>query len=173
MKQNTIENEIDFLYQQRQEIVKEKEYYLKELERINEKINVLEKDYYPLLNKYHIHKILSFLTFLLAFSTNNFINNKMHSGVYSNQKAIFETIELIIYIIPFIGSIDLYFQDEDLRNEIKRQKEELKKYYEEVKKNKHILKLLNYTDQDLESVISSKYALLMCFRKNDVKTLQK
>ena len=43
MKQNTIENEIDFLYQQRQEIVKEKEYYLKELERINEKINVLEK----------------------------------------------------------------------------------------------------------------------------------
>ena len=48
MKQNTIENEIDFLYQQRQELVKEKEYYLKELERINEKINVLEKDYYSL-----------------------------------------------------------------------------------------------------------------------------
>ena len=38
MKQNTIENEIGFLYQQRKEIVKEKEYYLKELERINEKI---------------------------------------------------------------------------------------------------------------------------------------
>ena len=121
-----------------------------------------------------IDKIISFFTFTLAFYTNNIIDNKIHNSILQdNSKAILETLEFLIYLIPFIGSIDFYFKDENLRNEIKKQKDELKKYYEAVKKIKHILKLFNYTYKDLESLISSKYAILIYLRKNDVKTLQK
>ena len=51
----------------------------------------------------------------------------------------------------------------------------MKKYssFQSLNKAKILLKILNYTDRELELVISSKYALLMYARKNDVKTLKK
>lgn len=98
MDSDKIYEEIKNLYNQKKEITLMKKYYLNELQKIKEVTYNLENDYYPLLKQYQMNKVISFLTFILAFYANNTIDNKINKNfILGNQKIILETIELIIY----------------------------------------------------------------------------
>lgn len=174
MDLDKINEEIKGLYDQKKEITLIKEYYLNELQKIKEITNNLETDYYPLLKQYRMNKLISFLTFILAFYANNTIDNKINKNFISgNQKIILETIELIIYLIPFIGTINTYFNDLPLKVEIRNRKKELKKYYGMIKKYKCLLNILDTTNRELQEVIVSKYYFLSYLNKNNMKMLSK
>ena len=134
----------------------------------------LENDYYPLLKQYQMNKVISFLTFILSFYANNTIDNKINKNfILGNQKIILETIELIIYIIPFIGTINNYFNDLPLKEEIRNRKQELKNYYMTIKKYKCLLKILDNTNRELQEVIVSKYYFISYLNKNNIKMMSK
>ena len=121
-----------------------------------------------------MNKVISFLTFILAFYANNTIDNKINKNfILGNQKIILETIELIIYIIPFIGTINNYFNDLPLKEEIRNRKQELKNYYMTIKKYKCLLKILDNTNRELQEVIVSKYYFISYVNKNNIKMMSK
>lgn len=174
MDSDKIYEEIKNLYDQKKEITLMKEYYLNELQKIKEVTYNLENDYYPLLKKYQMNKVISFLTFILAFYANNTIDNKINKNFISgNQKIILETIELIIYIIPFIGTINNYFNDLPLKEEIRNRKQELKNYYMTIKKYKCLLKILDNTNRELQEIIVSKNYFISYVNKNNIKMMSK
>ena len=87
MDLDKINEEIKGLYDQKKGITLIKEYYLNELQKIKEITNNLETDYYPLLKQYRMNKLISFLTFILAFYANNTIDNKINKNFISGNQS--------------------------------------------------------------------------------------
>lgn len=146
------------LYEEKKENKKEMVEYEKILISFQEKINIKKDDINNKLFKYRFQKIISFLTFVLAFYANDKINKNFNLGVLeATKKFIIETIELIIYILPVASLVDVEINNKDLKEETKELKYDLRDMKKELKRHKIKYSHLKMANQVLDDMILTCY----------------
>lgn len=164
------------LYEEKKENKKEMVEYEKILISFQEKINIKKDDINNKLFKYRFQKIISFLTFVLAFYANDKINKNFNLGVLeATKKFIIETIELIIYILPVASLVDVEINNKDLKEETKELKYDLNDMKNELKRHKIKYRHLKMANQVLDDMILTCYTKITDInedKENDDKRIE-
>lgn len=146
------------LYDQKKENKKEMVEYEKVLASFQNEINTKKDEIDDKLFKYRFQKVISFLTFVLAFYANNKINKNFNLGVMeATRKFVIETIELIIYILPVASLIDVEINNQDLKKETRKLKYELIDMKKDLEEYKNKYRRLKMTDHVLNSMLFACY----------------
>ena len=145
------------LYDQKKENKKEMVEYEKVLASFQNEINTKKDEIDDKLFKYRFQKVISFLTFVLAFYANDKINKKLNLDGLITKKIIIETLELIIYILPVASLIDVKINNQDLKKETRELKYELINMKKELEIHKNDYHRLKITDHVLNNMLFACY----------------
>ena len=145
------------LYDQKKENKKEMVEYEKVLASFQNEINTKKDEIDDKLFKYRFQKVISFLTFVLAFYANDKINKKLNLDGLITKKIIIETLELIIYILPVASLIDVEINNQDLKKETRELKYELINMKKELEIHKNKYRRLKMTDHVLNNMLLACY----------------
>ena len=145
------------LYDQKKENKKEMVEYEKVLASFQNEINTKKDEIDDKLFKYRFQKVISFLTFVLAFYANNKINKKLNLDGLITKKIIIETLELIIYLLPVASLIDVEINNQDLKKETRKLKYELIDMKKDLEEYKNKYRRLKMTDHVLNSMLFACY----------------
>ena len=145
------------LYDQKKENKKEMVEYEKVLASFQNEINTKKDEIDDKLFKYRFQKVISFLTFVLAFYANDKINKKLNLDGLITKKIIIETLELIIYLLPVASLIDVEINNQDLKKETRKLKYELIDMKKDLEEYKNKYRRLKMTDHVLNSMLFACY----------------
>lgn len=164
------------LYDQKKENQKEMAEYEKVLAFFQNEINTKKDEIDDKLFKYRLQKVISFLTFVLAFYANDKINKNLNLGVMeATRKFVIETIELIIYILPVASLVDVEINNKDLKEETRELKNELSDMKNELKRHKIKYRHLKIANQVLDDMILTCYTKITDInevKENDDKRIE-
>lgn len=156
---------LDKLYDLKSKNTREINFYRGIIVSINKDTNLKKDELNDKLSKYRIFRIVNFLSFVLAFYTNNVISKYINSRILDDiRRNILELMELIIYFIPVIAVFDTETRNRDLKEEIKTKKDEFKLSRAKLHKYKIKYRNLIMENRTIEEMILSCYT-----RMNDLK----
>ena len=145
------------LYDRKEKNTTEIAKYEKFLSSFQEEIKIKKDKINDKLLKYRLQKVISFLTFVLAFYANDKINKKLNLDGLITKKIIIETLELIIYILPVASLIDVEINNQDLKKETRELKYELINMKKELEIHKNKYRRLKMTDHVLNNMLLACY----------------
>lgn len=149
---------LDKLYELKSKNIKEVNSYKEIINKLKDEMNSKKDILNNELSKYRVLKVINFLSFLLAFYTNNVITNYIDARILNDvRRSILELTELIIYIIPVLGVVDTETRNRDLKDEIKSLKEEIKTCRDNLQEHKNKYRHLIIENRTVEEMILSCY----------------
>ena len=152
-----LKNLFNRLYDKKEKNTIEIAEYEKFLSSFQEEIKIKKENINDKLFKYRLQKVISFLTFVLAFYANDKINKKLNLDGLITKKIIIETLELIIYLLPVASLIDVEINNKDLKKETRKLKYELIDMKKDLEEYKNKYRRLKMTDHVLNSMLFACY----------------
>ena len=152
-----LKNLFNRLYDKKEKNTIEIAEYEKFLSSFQEEIKIKKENINDKLFKYRLQKVISFLTFVLAFYANDKINKKLNLDGLITKKIIIETLELIIYLLPVAYLIDVEINNQDLKKETRKLKYELIDMKKDLEEYKNKYRRLKMTDHVLNSMLFACY----------------
>ncbi|MCI5701307.1 MAG: hypothetical protein MR266_00825 [Erysipelotrichaceae bacterium] len=152
-----LKNLFNRLYDKKEKNTIEIAEYEKFLSSFQEEIKIKKENINDKLFKYRLQKVISFLTFVLAFYANDKINKKLNLDGLITKKIIIETLELIIYLLPVASLIDVEINNQDLKKETRKLKYELIDMKKDLEEYKNKYRRLKMTDHVLNSMLFACY----------------
>ena len=152
-----LKNLFNRLYDKKEKNTIEIAEYEKFLSSFQEEIKIKKENINDKLFKYRLQKVISFLTFVLAFYANDKKNKKLNLDGLITKKIIIETLELIIYLLPVASLIDVEINNQDLKKETRKLKYELIDMKKDLEEYKNKYRRLKMTDHVLNSMLFACY----------------
>ena len=152
-----LKNLFNRLYDKKEKNTIEIAEYEKFLSSFQEEIKIKKENINDKLFKYSLQKVISFLTFVLAFYANDKINKKLNLDGLITKKIIIETLELIIYLLTVASLIDVEINNQDLKKETRKLKYELIDMKKDLEEYKNKYRRLKMTDHVLNSMLFACY----------------
>lgn len=165
---------LDCLYNQKKKNNNEITEYKKYLTSIQEEISEKKDKLDDTLANYRFQKVISFLTFVLAFLINDKINNNSDlANMQTTKKLIVETLELINYFLPVASLINVEVLNKDKKQSAKELKYELIDMKSKLKEYKLKYRHLKLEEQLLDEMILSCYTKITDIREyNKTKKIE-
>lgn len=146
------------LYDRKEKNTTEIAKYEKFLSSFQEEIKIKKDKINDKLFKYRLQKVISFLTFVLAFYANDKIKKNFNLDILgATRKFVIETIELIIYLLPVASLVSVEINNKELKEETRKLKYELINMKKELEEYKNKYRRLKITDHVLNSMLFACY----------------
>lgn len=158
IEKQELEELLTHLHELRNRITENMKTQEKSLNFWNEKVDAKTNEIDDFSKKYRFNRFINFLSFLLAVLINGKINKQINTGIVeTNKKYLLETLELLIYFIPFYSQASYELKNSSFKEELKYKKEELKEYRKFLKECKIKQKRLRNMLVSIEDLTIASY----------------
>lgn len=153
-----LKNLFNRLYDKKEKNTIEIAEYEKFLSSFQEEIKIKKENINDKLFKYRLQKVISFLTFVLAFYANDKIKKNFNLDILeATRKFVIETIELIIYLLPVASLVSVEINNKELKEETRKLKYELIDMKKDLEEYKNKYRRLKITDHVLNNMLLACY----------------